>query len=330
MTCRQWLCALMLCAGALCALSVQADCSISNPVGSLGSVPSTQTGQPYQTRVAGGLSCTGTSLQLRAAARARATILDTSNNFALVNEAGDRIAYGLYSDAAFNNQLSGNTPYDFVGLYSSNLPELFSGPGGSVPLYVRTRPTQQLSAGTYRDVVRIQWEYNECIQLSLAGICLSRGTTRTAMALLELSMEITPDCLISAPNIRFGTAPLVAGFSTVSQSLSLFCTKGSSFQVGLSPGSNPLGGERHMVSSSGELLRYRILKPDGTPWRGIGSGLARGHLDADLNPGLGLGGGPGIGGSQSQGFSYRAVIDPDQPTPSPGTYTDQVVITVQF
>lgn len=306
-----------------------AECMTSNNSGSLGSVPSTQTGQAYQTRVAGGLSCRGTSLQLQGSALARATITGTTHNFALVNGGDDRIAYGVYTDAAFSNQLQTNAQHDFVA-GAAGLTAVFSGPDNNVPLYIRTSPVRQLSAGTYRDTISLQWSYNQCIQLNLLGLCLARGGERNTTVFVELTMEITRDCLINAPDISFGSAPLVSGFGEINQSLSLFCTKGSSFQVGLGPGRNARSGERHMISSNGELLRYRILKPGGTPWRDIGSGQARSHLDADLNPGLGLGGGPGVGGSQAQGFGYRAVIDSDQPTPSPGTYTDQVVVTVQF
>lgn len=309
--------------------SIWADCATSNTSGSLGSVPSTQTSQVYQTRVAGGLRCTGAVLQLLGSDTVTATLTGTSNNFALVNAAGDRLPYQVYGDAGFSEELSANTQYNFVDFYVLNLAGLFGGPNNNVPLFIRTRPTRQLSAGTYRDTLSLRWNYSVCTGLGALGLCVGRSRGNDIIA-LELTMTVTPDCLINAPDINFGSAPLVSGFSEVNQSLSLFCTKGSTFQVGLSAGSNARSGERHMAGGSGELLRYRILKPDGTPWRDIGSGQARSHLDADLNPGPGLGGGPGVSGSQAQGFNYRAVIDPDQVTPSPGTYTDQVVITVAF
>lgn len=309
--------------------SIWADCSTSNTSGSLGSVPSTQTDQVYQTRVAGGLSCTGAILQLLGSDTVNATLTGTRNNFALTNANGDRLPYRIYGNANFNEPLSVNSQYSFIDFYVLNLAGLFGGPDNNVPLFIRTRPTRQLSAGTYRDTIRLRWNYSVCTGLGALGICLGRSRGNAIIA-LELTMTITPDCLIDAPDVNFGSAPLVSGFSELSQSISLFCTKGSSFQVGLSAGSNARGNERYMASSSGELLRYWILKPDGTPWRDVGSGQARSHLNANLNPGPGLGGGPGANGSLAQGFNYRAVIDPDQTTPSPGTYIDQVIITVQF
>ncbi|MFC0338165.1 Spore coat protein U (SCPU) domain-containing protein [Kushneria avicenniae] len=320
---------LMLAMSILCALPAWGACSTSSTSDSFGSVPSTRTDQAYQTRASGGLRCTGASLQFLDVSLVRATITGTTHDFGLVNAAGDRIPYRIYADAAFNDQLVANAQYDFIGLYALNLGGLFGGPDNSVPLYARTQPTRMLSAGVYRDVINIRWDYSVCTRVSLLGVCVGGREQDVVMVAVELTITITPDCLINAPDVRFGAAPLVSGFSEINQSLSLFCTRGSSFQVGLSQGSHPQSGERHMASSSGELLRYRILKPDGTPWRDVGSGQARSHLDADRNPGPGLGGAPGTGGD-AQGFDYRAVIDADQTTPSPGVYTDQVVVTVQF
>ncbi|SPJ32931.1 Csu type fimbrial protein [Kushneria phyllosphaerae] len=326
---REWLSAIMLCFGIIYALPAQADCEVDSVSGSLGSVPSTQTGQSYQTQVAGGLGCSGAALQFAGNDRADATITGTSNNLALVNAAGDRIPYQIYGDSSFEDLLSIGAQTSFMDFNLVNIGGLFGGPENNIPLYIRTRPTRQISAGVYKDTIVVRWDYSVCTGAGAFGICLGRSRGNKT-ASLDLTMTITPDCLINAPDISFGSAPLVSGFGEVNQSLSLFCTKGSTFQVGLSAGSHARSGERFMASSSGELLRYRILKPDRTPWRDINSGQARSHLDADRNPGLGLGGGPGINGSQSQEFNYRAVIDPDQATPSPGTYTDQVVVTVEF
>ena len=132
------------------------------------------------------------------------------------------------------------------------------------------------------------------------------------------------DCTISAVNIAFGSAPVVSAFSTVSQTASVACTKGSAYTVGFSDGLHPLstGGRRRMISGS-NYLAYDIFKRAGTTrWGSVGA-ARRASSTAEVNPGNGLGTG-------SQIFNYNARIYTDQTTPPAGTYTDSVVLDVVF
>lgn len=51
-----------------------------------------------------------------------------------------------------------------------------------------------------------------------------------------MTLTVTNDCQITTPNISFASAPVVAGFGTVSQGINVSCTKGSNYTVGLDDG----------------------------------------------------------------------------------------------
>jgi spore coat protein U-like protein len=126
---------------------------------------------------------------------------------------------------------------------------------------------------------------------------------------------VTNDCSITAPDIQFGSAPLLAGFAARSQNIGLLCTKGLVYTVGLSPGANASGGRRRMASGANRL-QYDIFKPDATVWGATGAARAAGAGIAD--------------GLATQLMPYTARIYTDQPQPAAGTYTDSVVVDVGF
>ncbi|MNI38907.1 Spore Coat Protein U domain protein [compost metagenome] len=138
-------------------------------------------------------------------------------------------------------------------------------------------------------------------------------------------MTVSNDCTITAPNIAFGSAPVVSGFAAVmGQTINLACTKDSAYTVGLSDGQWPIsvGGRRRMISGS-NYLAYDIFKGAGnTRWGSVGA-ARRASTDAEVNPGNGQGTG-------SQIFNYNARIYTDQATPPAGTYLDNVVLDVGF
>jgi spore coat protein U-like protein len=134
---------------------------------------------------------------------------------------------------------------------------------------------------------------------------------------------VTNDCQITTPDINFASAPVVAGFGTVNQSLSVSCTKGSSYTVGLNDGQNVANGRRRMKSAANNYLAYDIFKSAGTVRWGSSGAARRSSTDADVNPGAGTGTG-------SQVFNYNAKVYTDQATPPAATYSDSVILDVQF
>ncbi|MBV4503886.1 spore coat U domain-containing protein [Pseudomonas sp. BW13M1] len=298
--------------------------SVATAPAAFGSVNSTlvrTTVQSASTTNAG-LQCTGSLLSLLTSNdHFYATF--TSSSSGLVGPTGDVIPYTIYADNTTSYPISRGVQFDFarngiidaLGLLNGSTPK-------TVPLYLKTVVGANVTAGLYQETLNIAWSWNYCSGIGIGAICLGRDIGSGNQTLL-VSLTVTNDCQITTPNISFASAPVVAGFGTVNQSVSVSCTKGSNYTVGLDDGQNVSGGRRRMKSSANNYLAYDIFKSAGVVrWGSVGA-ARRSSSDAEVNPGAGTGTG-------SQVFNYNAKVYTDQATPPAATYTDSVILDVQF
>jgi len=305
-----------------------AACSVvTTAPASFGSISSmtVRTAAQTSSTLNAGLSCTSALISLLASTdHFYATI--TSTQSGMVGPTGDVIGYTLYGNNSSSYPITRGTQFDFGGAGGiAQVLGLIAGPGAkTLPLYMSSITGSNVAAGLYTETLNVAWNWNYCSGIGIGGICLGRDTG-SGTASLTVSMTVTNDCQITAPNISFGSAPVISGFTAVTgQTINIACTKGSAYTVGLSDGQNPLsvGGRRRMVSG-GNYLAYDIFKSAGTTrWGSVGA-ARRASSTAEVNPGNGL----GIG---SQVFNYNAKVYTDQATPPAGTYIDNVVLDVGF
>ncbi|HCV40676.1 spore coat U domain-containing protein [Pseudomonas vlassakiae] len=318
---KRLLCALML----LPAGSAWALCSsVATTPAAFGTINSTLVRTTIQSASStnAGLQCTGSLLSLLSASdHFYATI--TSSTSGLVGPTGDVIAYTLYADNSTSFPITRGVAFDFarngildlLGLLNGTTPK-------AVPLYMKTQVGSNVAAGLYQETLTIAWSWNYCSGIGVGGLCLGRDIGSGTQT-MTVNLTVSNDCQITTPSISFGSAPVVAGFGTVSQSVSLSCTKGSAYTVGLNDGENVSGGRRRMKSSAGNYLAYDIFKSAGTVRWGSLTTARRASSDADVNPGNGTGTG-------SQVFNYNAKVYTDQATPPAASYIDNVILDVQF
>lgn len=314
--------------GLLQAGPAMAACSVvTTAPASFGSISSmtVRTAAQTSSTANAGLSCTSALISLLVSSdHFYATV--TSAQSGMVGPTGDVIGYTLYGNNSSSYPITRGTQFDFGG--SGGIAQalgLIAGPGTkTVPLYLSSITGSNVAAGLYTETLNIAWNWNYCSGIGIGGVCLGRDIGN-AVATLTVSMIVTNDCQITAPNISFGSAPVISGFTAVTgQTINIACTKGSAYTVGLSDGQNPLsaGGRRRMISGS-NYLAYDIFKSAGTTrWGSVGA-ARRASSTAEVNPGNGLGTG-------SQVFNYNAKIYSDQTTPPAGTYLDNIVLDVGF
>ena len=309
--------------GLLCCLAAfeaKAGCTVAGVASpaSYGPISSTlvRTAAQSTSSSNAGLTCTAGGISLLGEAYFKATI--TSSNSGMVGPTGDVIAYTIYASNSIAKPITRGQAFDFSsnGLLGTTAPSM-------IPLYFTTA-ANNVAAGVYTETLNVRWDWSYCTGLGVLGICLGYDTGSNKISTLTVSMTVANDCTISAPSISFGSAPVVSAFSTVSQTVSVNCTKGSAYTVGLGDGTHPVsvGGRRQMMSG-GNYLAYDIFQSAGTTrWGSVGA-ARRASTTAEVNPGTGL-------GSGSQIFNYNARIYTDQATPPAGTYTDSVVLDVGF
>lgn len=271
-----------------------------------------------------GVRCRGSLLGIIVLNDKLTATLSSVNNGRLSGPTGDTIEYSVFADAAGQEELTVGSDYNYYNNYILGLLGLLGGNEAAMPMYFRTVPVSagNVAAGLYTDTLTVSWNWSICTGIGLLGICLGRSTGN-AMSIIALELQILPDCVIHAPDLNFGSAPLVSGFDPVTQTLTVRCTKGQAYSVGLSNGQHSLGGERRM-EAAGQYLKYELYKGPGGSQRWGDQGVERrDSVQADNQPG-------NHDGVSSQGFIYRGVIDATQSTPPVGFYTDTVVVDVAF
>lgn len=307
----------------LCLLAphVQALCQVeANRSAAFGSVTSIQVASnPEKTSTFdAGLGCTGAVSSLAGTDHFYLTV--TSSAAGLVGPGGDVIGYTLSADSGSSQLIERGAQFDFTAI-ASQLGLVSSASPRTVPLYFTTLSAGNVAAGMYTEHLNVTWRWDYCSAQDGAGGCTQRDTG-TGSTLLTVTMTVTNDCLILAPTISFGSAPVASAFSPVTQRISIACTKGSFFSVGLDPGRNALDGRRRMVAD-GHFLAYDLYKgAQGMVWGNQGKDRQE-STQADVNPGSGL-------GTELQVFEVTAKVYGDQTTPPAGTYTDSVVVDIGF
>lgn len=308
---------LLLALAGLLPLAGQA-CTMSQTGGALGSVATQRVASgPTVTGSANfAFNCAGVVLALaNGTPTLRGQIQGATTGLTLKNGT-HQIPYQIYSNTGYSAGYTGGALV--VDLNGATLVGLLTaGSGTNVPLYIATTPGPNIPAGVYTDTVQLTWTYQNICEglIGALGICVGVANNGSATRSVLISLTVSNDCTITAPPVNFGTAPLLAGFPTVSQNIGLLCSRDMVYTVGLSAGSHASAGRRRMASGAARLA-YDIFKADTTVWGSAGTARANGPAPAT--------------GTSVQTIPYTARIYQDQANPPPGTYTDNVVVDVSF
>ncbi len=188
----------------------------------------------------------------------------------------------------------------------------------TIPLYFLTVPGQNVSAGPYTVTLNFHVAYSICA-LGVLNICAS-AQTGTAVTSLQVTGTVTNDCTtISAPNVNFGSAPLVRNFPTVSQSIAITCTKGMVYTVGINNGGYYSGGARNMASGNNRLS-YEIFKAaTSNRWGSVGAERWASGISSQVSS-------DGL----LRTYNYTAKVLSSQSTPPGGSYSDTLTVDIAF
>lgn len=239
-----------------------------------------------------------------------------------LNNGTDGIPVQLCTDANCANELQINgTPKKYASGDLVNLIGLLGGLNFSIPLYIRTVTGQTVAAGMYTGTLNVLTSYAICTGIGAVGQCAPGGMqTGSAVVPLNITLMVTNDCTtITAPAINFGSASLISGLNPVSQAITVICTKGSSYSVGLNNGGNAVNNLRYMANS-GQLIGYEVFKGDSNDrWGDSGGDRWSSGVSSSVSSDGTL-----------RTYRYVARIAPSQPTPPPGAYTDTLVVDLSF
>ncbi|NLS17185.1 spore coat protein U domain-containing protein [Rhizobium sp. P40RR-XXII] len=150
---------------------------------------------------------------------------------------------------------------------------------------------------------------------SSATNCASpSGTVGTAS--FSVNASVAGNCLVSVQNIDFGTQGVLRTNVDATGSVTATCTPGTNYTISLNGGTANAAPTARKMAKGAETVTYGLYKDTGRlqPW-------------GDANTPGSTVAGSGTGAAQPLTVYGRV---PPQTTPSPGVYTDTVVVTLTY
>lgn len=159
--------------------------------------------------------------------------------------------------------------------------------------------------------------------LSLCAAATAQAGTATAN--LTVQITITASCTINAATLDFGSNPgtnLVASNVDGSTTVSVTCTSGSPYSIGMDNGTNVSGSQRRMKSGA-NLLNYNLYVDSGrtNAWTTAASNSTCTSANSCFL---------GTGNGSAQSVSIYGRVPSVGTAPPAGTYTDTVTMTITY
>jgi spore coat protein U-like protein len=233
----------------------------------------------------------------------------------LAGPGGTTLSYQLYSDSGYT------TPWgsaSFLAFNAVPTVTLTSDNSGNLhatrTIYAKLTNASAAQVGTYSSTFAGESFYWGLNLLTCAGITI--GTIVTPPAFLA-SVQMIADCNLTTSALAFPTTGLISVGVSAQTNLQVTCTNGAPFSLSLGPGSTGTGPTARLMTKGTESITYGLYQDSNhtLPWGDAAAGAGT------------IATATGTGASQTMTV-YGYV--PPQSTPSPGNYTDTVVITLTY
>ena len=299
-------------------LSFAQSCSFSVSSLNFGAVD-TLSGAQINSTASISVNCTGTPLQRillcpnlaagsgGATSAAARQMKSGSNalNFQLYSDVARSIVWGSYNWSYAARSPAYALTLSAVGSASGTITLYGAVPGGQSTVV----PGTYLSTFSGATNTPFRYRYN-----SGSNCNSSTGTATTAT--FTVNASVAANCLVAVQNIDFGTKGVLSADSDATGGVSVTCTPGTTYTVALNGGTTNAAPTARKMSKGAETVTYGLYKDAARsqPWG-----------DA-TTPGSTV---PGSGNGLIQALTVYGRVPP-QTTPTPGTYTDTVVVTVTY
>lgn len=163
------------------------------------------------------------------------------------------------------------------------------------------------------------WRKVLCTVPLCLALAASPANASTASGVLTVQATVVSACSVASGTLAFGTIDPASGTSSLpSATLSVTCTMGTTFSVGLGDGANASGTQRRMKGTGqSQYLAYELYR-DVTGTLRFGDSVTSQRIGGQV----GLGAAPNL-------ISVYGAIPSGQSAPS-DIYSDTVPITVYY
>jgi spore coat protein U-like protein len=229
-----------------------------------------------------------------------------------------QLNFNLYQDGSYTS-VWGSNLWAFAGSYPSPTVDVALGSGGtgsaSLTVYGQVWSGQQtLPAGTYTSSFS-GTQASVAYAYSTVGTCATIGSSRATSAAFTVMATNATNCSVNASTLNFGSVGVIRSAVDATGSVTVTCTNSLPYTIaldgGLTGATNPT---QRMMSQASQHITYGLYQdfPRVQPWGDSGGSTVTGT---------------GTGLAQTLTVYGRV---PAQNTPSPGTYSDTVVVTISY
>lgn len=267
---------------------------------------------PIDTTAALSISCSGAN-----AGSAFRLCISMANPSIPLTSGGNSLAENIYKDAS-RSTIFGSFRTSATGGVQVDVVANSSGSGStSVTLYGRV-PVQSVPPGSYAVTMaatNLEVGFDDDTSRSCSVIATGGGDGLVNRALTAVA-TVQAACNVSATNMDFPSVSSLSTAQTTTSTVSLTCSTGLPYNIVLNGGNaNATDPTQRKMTSGAQQITYGLYRDSAhtLPW--------------GLTLGTNTKSGTGTGSSQSHTVHGRV---PAQTTPAPGTYSDTVVVTVEY
>lgn len=230
-----------------------------------------------------------------------------------------QLNFNLYQDGAYAS-VWGSNLWAFAGSYPS--PTIDVTLDGSGVGSASQTLFGQISAGQPTSPAGVYSSSFGGVQASVAyaystvGTCATIGTSHATTAPFTVTATNTTNCAVGVAPLNFGTTGILRAALDAASTITVTCTNAAAYTValdgGLSGATNPT---QRKMSQASATITYGLYQDASrvTPW---GNSVGTNTM-------------AGIGSGLPQTLTVYGRV-PAQNTPSPGSYSDTVVMTISY
>ena len=159
----------------------------------------------------------------------------------------------------------------------------------------------------------------------LGLLLIPAADAATSTATLTVQITITAACNINASTLDFGSnagTALLAGSLTASTTVSVTCTNGSPYSIGMNNGANASGTQRRMINGA-NFISYDLYTDAGhvNAWTTASNSATCTSANSCAL---------GTGNGSAQSTNIYGVVPSVAVAPAAGSYSDSVTMTVTY
>lgn len=225
-------------------------------------------------------------------------------NYNFFQDAARSVPWGSVEQTALGNPVAVNLTAPALGSASTTR-----------TIYGRVLGSQQgRTPGLYTSAfsgTQVRFNYSTYITTPQQCTTVTQNATRPTF---NVQANVIPNCRVTAQNINFGNHGVLDTQVDANGGLGVTCTPGTAYTVGLNNGLSGTGPTARRMMLGSRSVVYGLYKDAARsqPWGNSGGTLTS-----------------GTGAGTAQNLTVYGRV-PAQTTPSPGTYTDTVVVTVTY